>query len=137
MFEFLRKPGMRRPTAAIRRALEADGLPPGTDVDALGVVGLPGRYAGRAVTFIRVFDPQRAADRSVDVFSAHTFEDLNAHRDLVLRDGFVEQDGAVVIFARRAGAEAAISPRERSGRPAYPGARLVFPAAGRRKEPRP
>jgi hypothetical protein len=99
MFDFLRKPGMRRPSAAIRCALEADGLPPG-EIASLGVVESPGLYAGRKVSYFRVFDPQRAADRAVDVFSTNTYRDLSAHLDLVLRAGFIEHDGKVVVFSR-------------------------------------
>ena len=100
MFNFLRKPGMRRPSGAILRALAADGLPTGTDVSELGMVESGGRYAGRRVTYFRLFDPRRAAGRSVDVFTRHSYEDLNGHLDLVLRSGFVERDGAVVVFSR-------------------------------------
>ena len=102
MFDFLRKSGMRRPSAAIRGALDAASLPRGTDVSELGVVTSPGVYSGRAVTYFRVFDPQRAANRAVDVFTDHTYQDLNAHLDLVLRAGFIEDDGTVVLFARPA-----------------------------------
>ncbi len=97
MFDFLRRSGMRSPSAAIRRALEADGLPPGADLSTLGVVESRGTYAGRTVTFIRLFDPAAAARRSVDVFARHTYDDLNAHLDLVLRAGHTERDGTVVL----------------------------------------
>ncbi len=99
MFDFLRGPGMRRPSGAIRHALEANGLPPGTELAELGVARSGGTYAGRDVTFFRVFDPRRAAARSVGVLTGHAYQDLNAHLDLVLRAGFVELDGAVVVFA--------------------------------------
>ena len=100
MFDFLRPSGMRRPSGAIRRALEADGPPSLANLSELGMVRSGGSYAGRDVTLFRIFDPQRAANRAVDVFTDHTYQDLNAHLDLVLRAGFVERDGAVVIFAR-------------------------------------
>lgn len=97
MFELLRRRGMRRPSPAIRRALAARPLPPGVDAAELGVVQRPGTYAGRDVTFIRIFDPARAARRAVDVFGAHTYDDLNAHLDLVLGAGRIEPDGAVIL----------------------------------------
>jgi hypothetical protein len=53
------------------------------------VVESSGTYAGRKVQYFRVFDSQRAADRALDVFSASTYQDLDAHLDLVLRAGFI------------------------------------------------
>ena len=100
MFDFLRNSGMRAPSAALRAALVADSLPAGSNVADLGVVESRGSYAGRSVTYIRVFDPASAARRSVDVSSRHAYKDLNAHLDLVLRAGFVEKDGTVVLYAR-------------------------------------
>ena len=97
MFDFLRRSGLRSPSAALRGALEAEGLPPGTDVSALGVVESRGTFAGRKVTYFRVFDPRLAAGRAVDVFSRFTYQDLGAHLDLVLRTGHVERDGRIVL----------------------------------------
>jgi hypothetical protein len=100
MFQFFRKPGPRSPSSAILRALESDGLPPGTDVSRLGLVESRGRFAGRKVTFFRVFDPTPAAAHGTDVFTKLTHEDLGARPDLVLRAGFVERNGAIVVSAR-------------------------------------
>jgi hypothetical protein len=105
MFDFLRNPGMRAPSAALYQALATDGLQAGSDVAELGVVESRGSYAGRSVTYIRVFDPASAARRSVNVFSRHAYKDLNAHLDLVLRAGFVEKDGTVVLYARPTAAD--------------------------------
>jgi hypothetical protein len=99
MFDFLRKPGIRSPSAAIRRALEADGVPP-ADIAELTVAESPGVYAGRKVTYFRVFDPQRAADANVDVSTEDPYQDLGAHLDLVPREGFIEHDGTVVMSAK-------------------------------------
>src|SRR5205809_1000175 len=99
MFGFLRKSGMRSPSAAMLRALERDGLPPGTVVSTLGVVESRGTSSGRKVTYFRVFDPKQAAARAVDVSSKDSYENLNANLDLVLRAGFIEQDGTVVIYS--------------------------------------
>jgi hypothetical protein len=110
MFDFLRNSGMRAPSAALRQALAADGLPAGVHVAQLGVVGSRGSYAGRSVTYIRVFDPASAARRAVDVSSWHAYKDLNAHLDLVLRAGFVEKDGTVVLYARPAAAGSGATP---------------------------
>ena len=116
MFKFMRSSGMRSPSGAVLRALQADGLPPGTDISALGVVESRGSYSGRKVTYVRVFDPKRAAARAVDVFTNYTYQDLNAHPDLVLRAGFIERDGTVVLFSRAPGVHAAVPPRERADR---------------------
>jgi hypothetical protein len=126
MFGFKRRSGVRGPSAAIRRALEADGLPPGEGAAAaLGVVEQPGRYSGRKVTFIRVFDSGRAAGRGLDV---RAFDDLDAHPDLVLRAGHVEQDGAVVVTWRAPSLDAATPARDRADRAAHGGdERFVFP----------
>ena len=132
MFNFLHRSGLRSPSAALRRALEADGLPPGTDVSTLGVVESSHRYAGRKVTAFRVFDPKRAAGRAVDVFTGHTYQDLNAHLDLVLRAGFIDQDGTVVIYTRSPAQDAGVPRRERADRAAHADdERYVFPGKDR------
>src|SRR6266511_6361824 len=92
MFGFMRRSGPRSPSAAIRRALEKDGLPSASDTaPTLSVVESRARYAGRKVTFIRVFDSVRAEDRGLAIRS---YADLDTHADLVLRAGHVEDDGA-------------------------------------------
>ena len=37
---------------------------------------------------------------SLDVFTDHAYKDFNAHPELVLRAGFVERDGTVVMYAQ-------------------------------------
>ncbi len=130
MFGFMRRSGKRNRSAAIQRALERDGLPPGIDPAALGVVESGGTYAGRRVTYIRVFDPARAAERAVDV---RAFGDLDGHPDLVLRMGHVEKDGTVVITWRPPAPDAATPARERADRAMHADdERFVFPADYRR-----
>jgi hypothetical protein len=132
MFDFLRRSGMRSPSAAIRRALEAEGLPPGTDVSRLGVAERDGTFSGRKATFIRVFDPKPAVARAINVSSQHTYEDLNEHLDLVLRAGFVERDGTVVIYSQPPRLDAPVPQRVPADRAAHPGdERFVFPGQGR------
>ncbi len=98
MFGFMRKPGARSPSAPIRRAIEADGLPLGVDrPSALAVVEQRGRYDGRAVTYIRIFEPAWARALGVDV---RLFGDLDSHPILVLKSGHIEQDGIVTITKR-------------------------------------
>ena len=119
MFGLMHRSGMRNPDAAIHRALEADGLPTGTDLSALGVVQSRGTSSGRKVTYFRVFEPKRAAARAVDVFTDHTYEDINAHLDLLLRAGFIERDGTVVIYSRPPALDAAVPRREPADRAAH------------------
>jgi len=64
------------------------------DPSALRMVEEHGPYAGREVTYFRVFDPSQAASRGVEV---HTYDDLDEHLDLVLRSGHIEPDGTVVM----------------------------------------
>src|SRR3954453_2137269 len=70
MFSFLRRSAPKSPNAAVCRALEQEGLPSGvSDPLMLRVVESRGRYVNRKVTYIRVFDPVRAAERSLEVRS--------------------------------------------------------------------
>jgi hypothetical protein len=58
------------------------------------VVESHGRYAGRNVRYVRVFDPVRAAELAVAV---QRFSDLDSYPSLVLWSGHVERDGLVAI----------------------------------------
>jgi hypothetical protein len=128
MFGFNRKSGKQSSSAAIIRALEGDGLPPGMDaVSALGVVQSRGSYAGRTVTYLRAYDRARAAERGLEV---QTLGDLDTHPDLVLRTGHVEQDGSVVITWRAPSPDAATPMRAQADRALHDDARWVFPGEG-------
>jgi hypothetical protein len=126
MFDFLRGPGPHSPSAAVRHALERDGLLPGKDAPpALGVVESRGRYAGPTVRHIRVFDPARTGERALTIRS---YRDLGAHPGLVLRTGRVEEDGQVFIDYRGPLVAAAVPVRARADRAARSGdERFVFP----------
>src|SRR5687768_4485508 len=105
MFGFTGRSDARSPSAALLRALEVDGLPPErVGALALGVVESRGRYAGRTVSYVRVFDPARAVERGLDI---RAFGDLDRHRTLVLRSGHVERDGTVVLDWRAPSPDAA------------------------------
>ena len=94
-------------------------------VTHLGVVESRGSYSGRKVTYIRVFDPARAAERELEV---QGFGDLDTHRTLVLRAGHVEKDGTVMINWRAPSADAETPVRELADRAAHGGdERFVFP----------
>ena len=98
----------------MRRALEDDGLPAGIDrPSALSTVEQRGKYAGRGVTYFRVFEPTRTAERGVDVRS---FGDLDAHPTLVLKAGRIEKDGTITITARASGLEADVPLRQSTDR---------------------
>ena len=95
MFGFMHRSESRKPSTAIRRALEKDGLPAWiARASMLRVVRSPGRFSDRKVTYIRVFDPVRAAERSLNV---RRFRDLDAQPGLILKAGHIEGDGIVVI----------------------------------------
>jgi hypothetical protein len=118
MFGFTRKSGVQSPSAAILGAMKRDGWPPGIETSsALGVVESRGSYAGRKVTYIRLFDPARAAERGLQV---EAFGDLDAHPNLVLRAGHVEKDGTVVITWRAPSLDAGPASRERADRAPAP-----------------
>jgi len=111
MFGFRRKPAVRQPSAALSRAMVASGLPPGCDdpITAFRVVERQEKYSGRKVTQVRIFDPSKAEARGVAVGA---YDDLDAHPDLVLWAGRVEQDGTVNITRRAAAASAATPTRQ-------------------------
>ena len=94
MFNLFRKSQPQHPTAAIVQAMTTDGLPPGMDAATLTVLQQRGSYSGRKVSYFRVFDPLRVSDRP---FKVNEFGDLDAHPELVVGSGHVEQNGAVVL----------------------------------------
>ena len=107
MFGFLRTPVPRSPSAAISHVVEQAGLPADISHSSmLRVVESRGRYSGRKVLFVRVFDPGRAAECAVVV---QRFSDLDEYPSLVLWSGHVEGDGIVAI-TRSVGATATGAP---------------------------
>ena len=110
MFGFKRKPAVRQPSAALSRAIVASGLPPGCDDPSttFRVVERQEKYSGRKVTQVRVFDPSQADARGVAVGA---YDDLDAHPDLVLWAGRVEQDGTVNITRQATAASTAVPTR--------------------------
>ncbi len=131
MFGFKRKPVVRQPSAALCRAMAASGLPPGCDdpAPAFRVAELHGTYSGRKVTQVRIFDPSKAEARGLAVGA---YGDLDAHPDLVLWTGRVEQDGTVNI-ARQAAATPTTAPTRQAADLATHGdvAHLLDQSAGR------
>ena len=113
MFDFFRKPAAKSPSAALLRSLERDGLVAARDASNLQVVESAGRYAGRKVTFIRVFDAARTPELGVEI---RDYADLDAHPELVLRAGHVEKDGEITINWRAPATEAAAPTRSQGDR---------------------
>jgi hypothetical protein len=93
----------------------------------LRVVRSGGRVSDRKVTFIRVFDPVRAAERALDVRS---FRDLDAQPGLILKAGHIEPDGIVVITRHAPAREVEMSvPMRTEQAVAGHGIPSVFPGA--------
>ena len=128
MFSVFKRSHLQQPTTGMARALVDQGLPPGMDPVTLRVVQQPGSYAGRRVRYFRVFDPIRAAERAVQV---RVFADLDAHAELVLGSGHVEQDGAVVLSRRERTPLSTTHLRREADRAAHgDDERFVFPDRG-------
>jgi hypothetical protein len=127
MFSFRRRSSDRSHElpATIRIALENDGVSPAVHPSGLRMLEQRGSYSGRSVSFFRVFDAARAAERGVHPSS---FADLDAHPDLVLGSGHIEHGGAVALTTR-AKREASQAPtRERADRRSHSDdERVVFP----------
>ncbi len=135
MFGFKRKSAVRPPSAEICRIIAASGLPPGCDDPAtLRVVGQQERYSGRKVTQVRIFDPSRADARGIAVGA---YGDLDAHPDLVLWTGRVEQDGTVAITHQGLAAQTVAPTRQAADRAAHGDvAHLLDQSAGRAEHER-
>ena len=67
------------------------------------------KYSGRKVTQVRIFDPSKAEAHGVAVGA---YDDLDAHPDLVLWAGRVEQDGTVNITRQAVQASTAVPTRQ-------------------------
>ena len=97
MFGLFQKSQTYPPSTMMARALASDGLLSDMDLSTLAVVQRNGDYAGRRVTYFRVFDSRRVADRGLEV---RKFDDLDASPDLVLGAGHLENNGEVVLAKR-------------------------------------
>ena len=131
MFNFLRKSPSRSPSAAIiatlGRDLAGSGLPPGMDPATLVVLEERGSYSGRNVTYFRIYDPVRAAERSIQV---RDYADLNKHPELVLVAGHREKNGAVTLIKHEAAHAAAAPERSQATRADHADdEQFVFPQA--------
>jgi hypothetical protein len=91
----------------IRQALAQPPLGSAAAAVPLTILERPGSYAGRHVTFFRVFDPARAASAGIH---PRAFGDLDAHPELIAGSGHVERDGLVVLTRRPEQDDAAAAP---------------------------
>jgi hypothetical protein len=125
MFGFLRTPDLRSPSAAISHVVGQAGLPADISHSSmLRVVESRGRYSGRKVLFVRVFDPARAAACAVVV---QRYSDLDEYPSLVLWSGHVERDGIVAITRSAAAIDTGAPTRVQADRTAHPDdERFVF-----------
>jgi hypothetical protein len=117
MFSLIRKSRPRHPTPAIAAALISDGLPPGMQPSTLSVVEQQGSYSGRRVSYFRVFDPVRVAERGLQI---RQFNDLDRHPNLILGSGHLEHDGSVVLSKRGKPHPAEALIRSEASRSAHP-----------------
>jgi hypothetical protein len=114
MFGFFRRSAPRPLSDAIRQAIERDGMTPTvSDPSRLQMVEVGGRYSDRKVTYFRVFDPNNAAQQTLDV---RRYKDFDVFPGLVLRSGHVEQDGKIVLTRPVSVLAAQPSVRTRAGR---------------------
>jgi hypothetical protein len=124
MLSFFRKTTSPESSLAIQQALLREGLPFGPSVNRLNVLTQQGSYAGRPVRFFRAFDTEQAAQGGVAV---RTFNDLDAHPDLVVGSGHVERDGTVSMTRREPPTTAPSPIRARADRTGHADdAHLVF-----------
>jgi hypothetical protein len=89
---FWQKPTTGPLSAALTASLIKE---PGASVDgtaALSMIEERGSYAGRSVTWFRVFDPAAALAAGVAVRSFHDLDGLSG-----VRTGHTERDGAIVL----------------------------------------
>jgi hypothetical protein len=112
MFGFLRRSTPRPLTDAVRNAIEKDGMTP-ANPSQLRMVEVGGRYSDRKVTYFRVFDPNSAAQQTLDV---RRYKDFDGFPELVLRSGHVERDGTVVLTRPVSTLAAQPTVRTRAGR---------------------
>jgi hypothetical protein len=116
MLSFRRNAAWQEPSVALQQALVRQGLPFGTSVNTLRVLTSQGSYAGRSVRFFRAFDPHQAMQGDVSV---RTFQDLDAHPELVVGSGHVEHGGVLSLTEHVTATGAPTPNRERADRAAH------------------
>jgi hypothetical protein len=126
-FSFAHRSASRSTT--IREALAQAPFGSAAAAVPLTILERPGSYAGRHVTFFRVFDPARAASAGIH---PRAFGDLDAYPELIAGSGHVERDGLVVLTGRPEQDGGAAPSREPADRTAHlDDERFVFWDTGR------
>jgi hypothetical protein len=124
MFSFFRNVASTESSPAIQQALVHQGLPLGVSVNRLRVLTRKGNYAGRSVHYFRAFDVDQAAKSGV---APRTFNELDAHPQLIVGSGHIERDGAVALIRRDPSTTAASPSRTSADRAGHADdAHLVF-----------
>jgi hypothetical protein len=115
MFSFLHRTDPQNPSRAIREALDKDGLPAGIRcASQLRVIQSMGCASDQQMTRFRLFDPLRAAEHDLTV---RDFTDLDTYPDLILKAGYIEPDGSVIITRRWPDPEAEANDHRRPPHP--------------------
>src|SRR5262249_10843007 len=94
MFKLFPKSQPQHPSTALAQALAIVVFRLGSSRRRFLVLEQRGSYSGRQVTYFRVFDPVRVAERTRRV---QALIDLDSHPELVLGSGHREQNGAIVL----------------------------------------
>jgi len=95
---FKRQKVSRALPAAVQVALtEQFELPPRV-VSQLGYIEKAGRFAGRPVRYICIFDRTLVPEGGRAI---RTWDDVMAHREALLFEGHIERDGSVKLLDRR------------------------------------
>jgi hypothetical protein len=97
MLSFLNRSGTSKIASAVLGALASSNLPAGVDPARLRVAESRGSYAGRKVTYFRVFDPRQVDGHSGKIGERLSYQDLEPYLALVLGAGYVEEDGTVML----------------------------------------
>ena len=127
MFSFFRKGPSPASSLAIEQALVKQGLPFGMSVNRLRVLTRQGNYSGRSVRYFRAYDADQAAQGGLN---PRTFDELDAHPDLIIGSGHVERDGGVALIRREPSTLAPSPTRASADRLGHADdAHLVFPVA--------
>lgn len=92
-----RRPG--RLPDKVREALQSQYGLDTQSTEGLLCVERPGKFSGRRVRNIRIFDPALVGDGGKSV---RTYNDLLVHRRALLFEGHIERDGSVRLSDRRA-----------------------------------
>ena len=98
LWRFWQTPSTQPLTDQVRRALMDERGLTALAATLLKMVTRRGQYAGRTVSYFRVFDPRAMYALG---FAVPTFADLETNRRQQLYAGHVENDGRIVLDPRQ------------------------------------